>query len=72
MLADEAVAALAVRADGRYVDATFGRGGHAQRAGAARPAGRLLALDRDPAAIAHGRQRLGGDARLALLPGDPR
>ncbi|MCC7460822.1 MAG: 16S rRNA (cytosine(1402)-N(4))-methyltransferase RsmH [Gammaproteobacteria bacterium] len=71
VLVDEAVAALAVRADGCYIDATFGRGGHAARVLARLgPAGRLLALDRDPAAIEHGRQQLGSDARLTLLPGD--
>jgi 16S rRNA (cytosine1402-N4)-methyltransferase len=53
VLLEEAVSALAVRSDGRYVDATFGRGGHS-RALLARlgPEGRLLALDRDPVAIA--------------------
>jgi 16S rRNA (cytosine1402-N4)-methyltransferase len=71
VLVDEAVAALAVRADGCYVDATFGRGGHAARLLARLgPRGRLLALDRDPAAIESGRSRLGADARLTLLPGD--
>lgn len=44
--------ALDVRADGIYVDGTFGRGGHArgvlERLGAA---GRLIAIDRDPAAV---------------------
>ena len=51
----EAVSALAIRADGTYVDATFGRGGHSrtilERLG---PAGRLIALDRDPQAVAAG------------------
>ncbi|MBS0320829.1 MAG: 16S rRNA (cytosine(1402)-N(4))-methyltransferase RsmH [Proteobacteria bacterium] len=57
VLLDAAVAALAIRADGTYVDATFGRGGHSARIRAALgPAGRLVALDRDPdAAAAAGR-----------------
>jgi 16S rRNA (cytosine1402-N4)-methyltransferase len=52
VLLDEAVEALAVKPDGVYVDATFGRGGHS-RALLARlgPAGRVIALDRDPAAV---------------------
>jgi 16S rRNA (cytosine1402-N4)-methyltransferase len=52
VLLDEAVASLAVKPSGVYVDATFGRGGHAQailaRLGAS---GRLVAVDRDPAAV---------------------
>jgi 16S rRNA (cytosine1402-N4)-methyltransferase len=51
VLAREAIDALAVQADGIYVDGTFGRGGHSrlilERLGAA---GRLIALDRDPQA----------------------
>jgi 16S rRNA (cytosine1402-N4)-methyltransferase len=55
VLLAEAVAALAIKPAGIYVDATFGRGGHARAIlellGAA---GRLIALDRDPAAIVAG------------------
>jgi 16S rRNA (cytosine1402-N4)-methyltransferase len=53
VLAAEAIEALALRADGIYIDGTFGRGGHSrlilERLG---PNGRLVALDRDPAAAA--------------------
>jgi 16S rRNA (cytosine1402-N4)-methyltransferase len=57
VLLEEAMSALAIRADGVYVDATFGRGGHSrailERLG---PSGRLIALDRDPAAVAAARE----------------
>jgi len=53
VLAEQAVDALVTDSQGVYVDATFGRGGHSrlilQRLA---PTGRLIALDRDPAAVA--------------------
>ncbi|MGH8782752.1 16S rRNA (cytosine(1402)-N(4))-methyltransferase RsmH [Paraburkholderia sp.] len=57
VLLDEAVDALLTRADGVYVDGTFGRGGHS-RAVLAKLAegGRLIAFDKDPLAIATAQQ----------------
>lgn len=67
MLLDEALRGLQVRGDGRYVDCTYGRGGHSRAIVACLGAhGRLLALDRDPAAVGHAREQLGGDARCAV------
>jgi len=64
----EAFEALAVQADGLYIDATFGRGGHtALILGALGPEGRVLAFDRDPAAIAAGHRRFPDEVRLALV-----
>jgi 16S rRNA (cytosine1402-N4)-methyltransferase len=53
VLLHEAVEALRIKPDGIYVDGTFGRGGHSrlilEKLGAN---GRLIALDKDPAAVA--------------------
>ena len=53
VLLNEAIAALAIKPEGIYLDGTFGRGGHSrlilQQLG---PSGRLVALDKDPAAVA--------------------
>ena len=55
VLLEEAVEALAIKPEGVYVDATFGRGGHSRRILAALgEKGRLLAVDRDPQAVAAG------------------
>lgn len=66
VLLAEAVEALAVKADGVYVDATFGRGGHSREIlGRLGPAGRLVALDRDPVAVAAGAAL--ADGRFTLV-----
>ncbi len=68
VLAREAFEALAVQADGLYIDATFGRGGHTTLIlGALGPEGRVLAFDRDPAAIEAGHRRFPDEVRLALV-----
>ncbi|HUW27503.1 MAG TPA: 16S rRNA (cytosine(1402)-N(4))-methyltransferase RsmH [Sulfuriferula sp.] len=55
VLLEEAVAALNIKPEGVYVDATFGRGGHSRRILTQLGAGgRLIAFDKDPAAMAVG------------------
>ena len=68
VLVAETLAALALEADGYYVDATFGRGGHtALILQALGREGRVLAIDRDPQAIAAGHQRFANEVRLTLV-----
>lgn len=70
VLFDEVLVALAIRPDGIYVDGTYGRGGHAgailERLG---DTGRLLAIDKDPQAVAAAQQRYGHDHRFAIERG---
>lgn len=66
VLLDEAVEALAIKPEGIYVDGTFGRGGHSarilERLGGN---GKLIALDKDPAAVAAGEKWR--DARFQMV-----
>ncbi|MGA7593882.1 MAG: 16S rRNA (cytosine(1402)-N(4))-methyltransferase RsmH [Gallionella sp.] len=65
VLLHEAVEALAIKPDGVYVDGTFGRGGHSakilERLGST---GKLIALDKDTAAVAVG--KAWRDARFCM------
>jgi 16S rRNA (cytosine1402-N4)-methyltransferase len=66
VLLDKAVESLAIKADGIYMDATFGRGGHSRRIlSLLGESGRLVALDRDPQAIAAGAEI--NDGRFQLV-----
>ena len=68
VLCQAVLEALAPQPDGAYLDCTFGRGGHSRailaRLGAA---GRVLALDQDPAALATGAQLAASDPRFAIV-----
>ncbi|MEG3765654.1 16S rRNA (cytosine(1402)-N(4))-methyltransferase RsmH [Alteromonas sp. 14N.309.X.WAT.G.H12] len=67
VLLNESVTALAIKPDGTYIDATFGRGGHsAQILAALGEQGRLIAFDRDPQAIAAA-QRYKDDPRFTII-----
>lgn len=70
VLLHEAVDALLLNDDGFYVDGTFGRGGHSGLILSRLDAkGHLLAIDRDPQAVAEARARFGGDARFQIYHG---
>ena len=66
VLLHEAVEALQVKQDGIYVDGTFGRGGHSrlslEKLGTQ---GRLIALDKDPSAVAAG--QVISDSRFKIV-----
>jgi 16S rRNA (cytosine1402-N4)-methyltransferase len=54
----EAIEILNVRPDGFYIDATLGTGGHAEGILRRLERGKLLGIDRDPAALVAARERL--------------
>ncbi len=67
VLQRETVDLLVTNRDAAYLDATLGGGGHALEVlGRLGLRGSLIGLDRDPEAIAHCRQLLGGDRRASL------
>ena len=68
VLLPQVLAALNVRANGVYLDATYGRGGHAGAIVEKLVAdGRLLCLDRDPVAVAEARARFAADSRVSVF-----
>ena len=68
---DEVIAGLEIKPNGRYVDGTYGRGGHARSILAELDQdGRLIVMDRDPQAIADARATLGSDARVTIIHDD--
>ncbi len=70
VLMAEVLEQLAINADGIYVDATFGRGGHAASIlDRLSPQGRLLAMDKDPDAVAYARKHFAHDKRFFIQHG---
>lgn len=70
VLLTEALAALAIQPNGIYVDATFGRGGHSQALlNQLDSSGRLLAMDKDPEAIAYANKHFSHDKRFTIYHG---
>lgn len=67
VLLKECMTGLNIKGDGKYIDATFGRGGHSreilEHLG---PSGRLLAFDKDPAAILTVNAQWAEDPRFAI------
>jgi len=68
VLMQEVIAGLAVSRNGCYVDGTYGRGGHSAGILAELGSkGRLLAFDKDPEAVADGRDRFAADPRFTIV-----
>lgn len=67
VLLEEALDGLAIKADGIYIDGTFGRGGHSrailQRLSAS---GQLIAIDKDPEAVHYAQQHFATDQRFHI------
>ncbi|MCP0914316.1 MULTISPECIES: 16S rRNA (cytosine(1402)-N(4))-methyltransferase RsmH [Legionella] len=70
VLLQESIEGLAIKAEGIYVDCTFGRGGHSRAIlDRLNEAGRLIAIDKDAEAIQHAQQQFAQDSRFQIFQG---
>lgn len=67
VLRDEAIAALAIQPEGRYLDGTFGRGGHSRWLLQQLTTGQVLGFDKDPQAIEAGQRLAAEDPRFSIV-----
>ncbi|MCW8982536.1 MAG: 16S rRNA (cytosine(1402)-N(4))-methyltransferase RsmH [Gammaproteobacteria bacterium] len=68
VLLHEAIDALSIKPSGIYLDGTFGRGGHSSAIiEKLNEQGHLLAVDRDPEAVATAIERFGDDSRFTIV-----
>lgn len=70
MLLEACIEGLAIRPDGVYVDGTAGGAGHSSAIAQRLTTGRLIAIDKDPAALATARQRLAAYPGAQVVQGD--
>lgn len=70
VLLEESITGLNIVANGIYVDATFGRGGHSKVIlDRLNSSGRLIALDKDMDAIQHAKEYFSSDERFTIVQG---
>ncbi len=70
VLLSEVLTQLAIKPNGIYVDATFGRGGHAKAIlDRLNENGRVFSIDKDPEAIAYAHQYFTDDSRFSIQQG---
>ena len=68
VLLAEAIEALNIDPNGKYIDCTFGRGGHSQEIlNKLNTQGRLLAIDQDAQAIEYGKKKFSDESRIILM-----
>lgn len=68
VLLEEAIRGMNIKPDGRYIDGTFGRGGHSAAILACLgDAGRLLAFDKDPRALQTAQEQFSHDSRFHIV-----
>ncbi len=71
VLLNEAIAALAIKANGCYLDATYGRGGHSSEILKRLDSdGRIYAVDKDLGAVSQAREMLVDDSRFKIYHSD--
>jgi 16S rRNA (cytosine1402-N4)-methyltransferase len=70
VLLAEVIEQLAIKPEGIYIDATFGRGGHSQEIlRHLGEKGRLFVIDKDPVAVNYAQQHWGDDKRVQIYQG---
>ena len=68
VLLNEALEAMKIKANGTYIDCTFGRGGHSQAFLSQLAAqGQLIVLDQDPSAIKIAEEKFSTDKRVKII-----